>query len=185
MSYPYPYPHEISNKSGEKLIFKSIEVEDGIEKVIVENEVAPGAGPPMHVHFKQAESLTVTDGEMTYQIDGQEPVVCKVGDTATFHAGVAHKFWNSGETPLKCTGWVKPANHLDYFLTEMYAAMDAGDGERPETFASSFLMQRYKTEYDMLEMPGFVKAVIVPVTVSVGQLLGKYKRFKNAPKPIA
>ena len=66
-------------------------------------------------------------------------------------------FWNSGETTLKCTGWVKPANDLDFFLTEMYKSIDEGDDERPEPFASAYLMTRYKTEYDMLELPGFVK----------------------------
>ena len=159
-------------------------MEDGVEKVIVENEVKPGAGPPMHVHFKQSESLTVIQGEMTYRIAGQEPVVCKVGETATFESGVPHKFWNSGDTTLKCKGWVKPANDLDFFLTEMYKSIDEGDDERPEPFASAYLMTRYKTEYDMLELPGFVKNVIVPITFFVGKLTGKYQRFKDAPEPL-
>ena len=180
----YSYPHTITNKHGESLTFRSIELEDGVEKVIVENEVKPGAGPPMHIHFKQSESLTVTEGEMTYQVKGQEPVVCKVGETATFESGTPHKFWNSGETTLKCTGWVKPANDLDFFLTEMYKATDEGDDERPEPFASAYLMTRYKTEYDMLELPGFVKNVIVPITYFIGKLTGKYQRFKDAPQPL-
>lgn len=180
----YSYPHTITNKHGESLTFRSIELEDGVEKVIVENEVKPGAGPPMHVHFKQSESLTVAEGEMTYLIEGQEPVVCKVGETATFESGIPHKFWNSGETILKCTGWVKPANDLDFFLTEMYKSIDEGDGERPEPFTSAYLMKRYKTEYDMLELPGFVKNVIVPITYCIGKLTGKYQRFKDAPEPL-
>jgi uncharacterized cupin superfamily protein len=158
----YNYPHKISNKHGEVLIFKEIQIEEGVEKVIVENEVRPGSGPPMHVHYKQTESLTVLEGEMSYQIIGKEPVTVGVGETVTFEQGVAHKFWNSGESILKCTGWVKPANHLDFFLTEMYKAMDEGDGERPEPFASSYLATRYTSEYAMLEMPAFVRKVIVP-----------------------
>lgn len=180
----YSYPHTITTKQGESLTFKSIEMEDGVEKFIAENEVAPGAGPPMHVHFSQAESLTVTEGELSYQLLNEKPVVCKVGETATFEAGIPHKFWNSGTETLKCTGWIKPANNIDYFLTEMYKAMDEGDGERPESFASAFLMMRYKSEYDMLEMPGFVKNVIVPITYFIGKLMGKYERFKNAPEPL-
>ncbi|MCB0754165.1 MAG: cupin domain-containing protein [Flavobacteriales bacterium] len=184
MKKHYTYPHTITNKHGETLTFKSIELEDGIEKMIVENELIPNSGPPMHVHFKQSESLTVTEGEMTYQVLGQEPVVCKVGETATFEAGVAHKFWNSGESNLKCVGWVKPANSLDFFLTEMYRSVDEGDGERPEPFSSAYLMTRYKSEYDMLEIPGFIKKVIVPITYLVGKLTGKYARFANAPEPL-
>ncbi|MFM1876515.1 MAG: hypothetical protein RL266_2252 [Bacteroidota bacterium] len=180
----YNYPHTISNKAGEKLIFKDIIMEDGEEKLIVENELVPNSGPPMHVHFKQDESLTVTEGEMTYQVLGKEPVVCRVGDTATFERGVPHKFWNSGSGNLRCTGWVKPANNLDFFLTEMYRSFDEGDGERPELFSSSFLMVHYKSEYDMLELPAFVKHVIAPITVFIGKVSGKYARFKNAPKPL-
>ena len=184
MERPYQYPHTISNRHGEHLTFKSVVLEDGIEKMIVENVVKPGAGPPMHVHFKQSESLTITEGELTYQIQGQQPVVCKVGETALFEAGVPHKFWNSGNHDLKCTGWVKPANSIDYFLTEMYKSMDAGDGERPEPFSSAYLMTRYKSEYDMLELPSFVRTVIVPIIYAIGKLLGKYERYQNSPEPL-
>lgn len=180
----YNYPHTISNRTGETLTFQSIEMENGVEKLIVSNELVPRSGPPMHVHFKQDESLTVVEGEMTYQILGKQPVICRVGDTATFERGVAHKFWNSGTGTLRCTGWVKPANNLDYFLTEMYRSFDEGDGEKPELFSSSYLMRRYRSEYDMLELPGFVKNVIAPIAVFIGGLTGKYKRFENAPKPL-
>ena len=180
----YQYPHTITNKQGETLTFREILVEDGIEKAIVTNDVAPGSGPPMHVHFKQAESLTVTDGEMTYQILGKEPVTVQKGETVTFEKGVAHKFWNSGKTTLKCIGWVKPANHLDFFLTEMYKALDEGDGERPEPFASAYLTTRYKSEYAMLELPGFVRSVVIPITYFIGKATGKFQRFKDAPEPL-
>lgn len=180
----YSYPHTITNKHGEVLTFSSLIIEDGVEKLIVENELEPGAGPPIHVHFKQSESLTVTEGEMTYQVLGGQPIVCKVGETATFEKGVPHKFWNSGSGKLKCSGWIKPANHVDFFLTELYKATNEGNDERPEPFASAFLMMRYRSEYDMLELPAFVKSVIVPITYRVGQLLGKYKRFADAPEPL-
>lgn len=159
-------------------------IEDGVEKLIVTNELEPGAGPPMHVHFKQSESLTVLDGEMTYQVLGGRPVICKTGETATFEQGVPHKFWNSGSGKLKCSGWIKPANQVDFYLTEMYKAINEGADGRPESFASAFLMMRYRSEYDMLELPSFVKNIIVPITYRVGQLLRKYDRFSDAPEPL-
>jgi hypothetical protein len=36
----------------------------------------------------------------------------------------------------------------------------------------------------MVEMPRFVKKVIMPATYRIGMLLGKYKHFKNAPEPV-
>ncbi|MCB0853860.1 MAG: hypothetical protein KDD63_16660, partial [Bacteroidetes bacterium] len=43
---------------------------------------------------------------------------------------------------------------------------------------------RYKSEYDIPEIPGFVKKVIIPITYHIGNLLGKYKHFKGAPEPV-
>jgi hypothetical protein len=41
--------------------------------------VKPGAGPAMHVHFKQDESLTVVSGQLGYQVLGKEPQMAGVG----------------------------------------------------------------------------------------------------------
>ena len=45
-------------------------------------------------------------------------------------------------------------------------------------------MTRYRSEYDLKDIPPFVKKVIFPITVAVGKLLGKYSHFKNAPQPL-
>ena len=67
------YPVRIDNGAGEVLIFERlVEASEG-NCVEVRNEVQPGAGPPMHVHFKQEEALTVIDGELGYQLFGEEP----------------------------------------------------------------------------------------------------------------
>jgi hypothetical protein len=43
---------------------------------------------------------------------------------------------------------------------------------------------RYSGEYDMPELPAFVKKVIFPLTVFMGKLLGKYRHFRDAPAPL-
>ena len=181
---PITLPHTIENHLGEKLIFKSIVEEDGEEKLIVENCVQPGAGPVMHVHFKQDESLTVKKGRLAYQIQGEEPKYAGPGETVTFLRGTPHRFWNAGEDVLECEGWIKPANSIVYFLSGIYAAMNKSGKEEPELFDGAYLMTRYKTEYDLPEIPGFVKKVIMPLTVRVGKLLGKYDHFEDAPEPL-
>jgi hypothetical protein len=45
-------------------------------------------------------------------------------------------------------------------------------------------MTRYASEYDLPEVPSFVKKAILPATYHVGRLLGKYKHFKDAPDPV-
>ena len=112
----YQYPHTIENKFGEKLVFvDQIKEPDG-DKLITEGFVKPKAGPPIHVHWKQEESLTVISGKMGTLIPGQEPVYYGPGETATFMRGTWHKFWNAGEDELHVKGWVKPANNIEYFF---------------------------------------------------------------------
>ncbi len=176
-------PYTIKNIHGETLHFLRIVNRDGKEVLELENELTPGAGPVMHVHWKQDESLTVTEGEMTYQVKGEEPVTVGVGETITFTAGTYHKFWNSGQTMLKCSGWVSPPNTLTYFLGEIYKSIDENKG-RPGAFDAAYLLRRYKSEYDMDEIPGFVKQFIFPITLFFGKLAGKHKKFANAPQPV-
>lgn len=185
MEYPFKLPHVITNPFGEELTFHSIEMEDGEKKIIVYNRVGPGNGPPFHVHFKQEESLTVTKGRMGYQIIGQPEMFLEEGESATFHRGQVHRFWNAGNEMLECKGWAKPANSLDFFLAGIYASMQKSGKAQGDLFDSAYLITRYKSEYDVKEIPVFVKRVIFPIVVVIGKLLGKYGHFKNAPKPLA
>ncbi len=176
----YQFPHTIQNKHGEKLTFLRMEG----QRVIVENFVQPNAGPPMHVHFFQDECLTVVKGKIGYQIQGQAPQFAGPGDSVLFKRGVPHRFWNASDDVLHCEGWVDPVENFIFFLTNIYVAIDQGKGNQPEIFDSSYLNWRYRREFDMTEIPRFVKTVIMPVTYFVGRLLGKYEKFKNAPQPL-
>lgn len=180
----YNYPVVIENGLGETLIFKSCEIEDGEEKLIVENYVKPGAGPLMHTHLMQDEELTVISGEMTYQVLGEEPKIARAGDTALFRRGVAHNFVNSGSTELHCIGYIKPANTIIFFLSGIFAAQKKSGRNQPALFDAAYLMHRYKREYDLPELPFFVKRVITPVVYFLGKAFGKYSHFKNAPRPL-
>ena len=179
----YNYPHTIETISGEKLTFIRLVKSPEGDYLEVENTVQPGAGPPMHVHHRQAESLTIMQGKMGAQVHGEEPKFHGEGETLTFEAGVPHKFWSAGDVPLICKGWIKPADNVAYFLTEIYRSTNENRG-RPSAFDSAFLMNRYKAEFDMLEIPGFVKKVIFPITLFFGKLTGKHKKFKDAPEPV-
>lgn len=177
-------PHIISNIHGEKITFLRLTINDRGEEILeLENEVAPKAGPPMHVHYKQDECLTITEGCMGYQMLGGEKKYAGQGDTVLFKAGEAHKFWNDGDGMLKCTGWATPPNSIIYFLTEIYKSTNENKG-RPGTFDAAYLLNRYKSEFDMQEIPAFVKKVIFPVALFLGKLQGKHKKFKDAPMPV-
>ena len=178
------YPHTIENCLGEKIIFKQVVPEPDGDRLLVENYVTPGNGPIMHTHHLQDESLTVIKGRIGYQVMGGEQQFAGEGDTVTFKRGVAHRFWNAGEDVLHCKGYIKPANTIVYFLSAIYAAQNKSGSERPEKFDAAYLMTRYASEYDMPEIPGFVKKIILPLTYLIGRLRGKYKHFADAPLPV-
>ena len=83
-----------------------------------------------------------------------------------------------------CTGHVKPANTIVFFLSAIYDAQNKTGTAKPEAFDGAYLLIRYSSEYDMVDIPKFVKKLIIPVTYFVGRILGKYKHFKNAPTPV-
>ena len=67
----YPLPHTIENCIGEKLVFKEIVQEDDGDRLLVENYVESGSGPVMHTHWLQDEAITVVEGKLGYQLEGQ------------------------------------------------------------------------------------------------------------------
>lgn len=180
----YTLPHTIENQ-GEKLTFLELVKEPGGDKLLAENRVKPGGGPPMHTHYLQEEGLTVITGRIGYQIKGKAPQYAEVGETVIFPAGVTHKWWNASNEELLCTGYVKPANTFVFFLSSVYAAQKKSGSERPDMFDASYLLTRYASEYEMNDIPWFVRKVIMPVTYVIGALLGKYKHFKDAPAPVS
>lgn len=178
------FPHTIENCIGEKITFQSLEPSSEGDKLNLESFCKPKAGPAMHTHFLQEESLTVISGKLAYQIPGKEVKYAAAGETVLFKRGTPHKFWAEGDEPLHCKGWIQPANSIVYFLSAVYAAQNKSGKAEPEPFDAAFLLTKYATEYDMPEIPIFVKKVLFPVTVFIGKLLGKYKHFEDAPAPL-
>src|SRR5687768_1746437 len=103
----FTYPHQIENGGGERITFlRSVPTKNG-DRLEVENVVEPGSGPPMHVHHLQEEALTVQEGRIGYQVFGGPERFAGPGETVVFKPGVAHRFWNAGESDLRCTGYIE------------------------------------------------------------------------------
>jgi uncharacterized cupin superfamily protein len=176
----YTYPHTIENGAGERITFLA---RSG-DRLEVENVVTPGSGPPMHVHHLQAEALTVQEGKIGYQRQGEQPQFAGPGETVAFAAGESHKFWNAGDDDLRCTGYIEPADNIEFFLGAIYASQRKSGGSRPDPFEAAFLTRRYRSEFGMSEIPAAVQRLVFPVLVVVGRLLGKYKQYADAPEPV-
>lgn len=175
-----PFPFSIETQYGERINFLSMEG----DKLLLEGFCKPMAGPGFHTHLRQDEGVTVVRGKIGYQIFGKEPQYGDVGDSVTFERGVPHRFWNAGDEELHITGWINPAENVVFFLTTLYDALNRGENQRPEMFDGAYLTYRYRNEYDVPDMPGFVKKCVMPAAYGIGSLLGKYDKFKDAPRPL-
>ena len=181
---PRMYPYTIDNGAGERLTFLRRVSDPAGDWLEVENVVRPGGGPPMHTHYHQDEALTVRQGRIAYQRPGEAPQYAGVGETVAFRAGEPHRFWNPGADDLHCTGHVRPADNIEYFLTELYASQRRRGGRGPDPFEAAFLAWHFRTEFGMEEIPAFVRRFILPVQVALGTALGKYRRYAGAPVPV-
>ena len=177
-------PLRIENGHGEAITFERRVATPTGERLELRNEVQPGAGPPMHVHFKQEEGLTVVAGRLDYQIQGEAPRYASPGETVVFAPGVPHRFWADGDQVLRCTGYAQPPHNMVYFLSEVYRSTRERGGTKPDDFDAAFLLHKYRGEFALLDIPGFVQRLIFPVLRVVGRLTGKYGRFAQAPEPV-
>ncbi|WKW11892.1 hypothetical protein Strain138_001160 [Pseudogemmatithrix spongiicola] len=44
-------------------------------------------------------------------------------------------------------------------------------------------MRPYRNEYTMLDVPPLVQRFVFPLVVGLGMLLGKYRKYREAPAP--
>jgi hypothetical protein len=102
----------------------------------------------------------------------------------TFEPGDAHRFWNAGEEELVCTGVIRPPDNVEYFLTEIFASMRRNGGKRPRLLDAAYLSHRYRTEFEILEVPAPVRRLLFPVVATASRLLGLQRRFAGAPEPV-
>jgi mannose-6-phosphate isomerase-like protein (cupin superfamily) len=180
----HTYPRTIDNGAGERLTFIRRAPGPAGDRLEVENVVQPGAGPPMHVHHHQEEAMTVQEGRVAYQRPGEAARFAGPGETVVFKPGEPHRFWNAGEVTLRLTGHIEPADNVEYVLTELYASMKQRGGSGPDPFDAAFLIQRYRSEMAMLDIPNAVQRVVFPAQVALGKLLGKYRKYAGAPEPV-
>jgi len=174
------YPRTIDDRAGSRMTF----LRRSADALELTSTVAPGAGPPMHVHHLQEEAVTVREGRVGYTIKGQEERFAGPGESVTFPAGVEHTFRNAGDADLVVDGTVSPPLNFEWFLSRVYESTAAAGGERPRTFDSAYLMTRYGSEFAITDIPAPVQRLVFPVVAAVGRLAGLGRRFAGAPEPV-
>src|SRR5262249_43058891 len=160
----------IDNGRGEVLTFLGVSRGLEGERALAEGIAQPGAGAPMHVHHLQEEAVQVVSGRLGHQSPGGQAQFAEPGELVVWPAGTPHKWWNAGDSVLRTTGWCSPAGNIEFFLGSLFEATKA-NGSGPSIFDAAYLLTRYRSEYDMLEIPPFMRRFGLPLVYQIGRVL--------------
>jgi quercetin dioxygenase-like cupin family protein len=103
-----------------------------------EVSVAPGGGPPPHIHHTEDESFYLLEGSVTLHV-GERTVDFSVGDFGHVPRGTVHWFKNIGKGDVKMLVTVTPAGLEKFFEEAFYRAVD---GEAAPTCLTEAMLAR-------------------------------------------
>lgn len=102
---------------------------------VFEEIVAPGAGPPRHIHRQQIEIFHVISGAIRFEIDGV-PTDVGAGGAAAVPAGAVHTFKNVGDEPATIHFELMPADTSE----EAFARLASEEIADPPSFFDHYGM---------------------------------------------
>lgn len=121
--------------------------ETGGRLAVVEHPLPPRAlGAPMHTHEREDEISYIAEGTVGVQI-GDEVYIASPGDTIRKPRGIAHAFWNAGDTPARLSEIITPAGFEDYF-EEMAAVFADAHGGPPDPQRAGAVLAKYALSMD-------------------------------------
>jgi quercetin dioxygenase-like cupin family protein len=94
---------------GEILTFLEVASDNGGARTLVEVELAPGSGNPLHTHATFDETFEVLDGTLTVVRDGKT-LTLGPGDVAHVAIGVPHRFANDSAARCCFRCAIEPAS---------------------------------------------------------------------------
>ncbi len=97
---------------------------------IVEIDVSPGGGPPMHTHEREDEAFYVLAGELEWRVE-DTTIQAAAGTTFTGVRGIAHTYANRTDRPARLLFMPYPAGFELYFA-EVGVPVTDPSGPPPE-----------------------------------------------------
>ena len=113
----------------ETITFKVVGDHSGDAITIAHGTVAPGGGPPPHVHTREDEVFIVTEGHLRVFADGVWHDA-SAGDVAFLPRGVVHTFQGAGPGPARFYVVATPSG-FERFYAEFAPAVTAEGGPAP------------------------------------------------------
>lgn len=98
---------------------------------MIEIEVAPGNGPPPHVHSREDETFHVLEGELVLTVGGERQTL-RAGETAFAPRGIPHGFRNDGRSAARVLVTLTPGG-FERFFAEVGTPAEPGSPIAPPT----------------------------------------------------
>lgn len=103
-------------------------------------EVAPGSGPPLHVHTRESEVFTVLEGSLLFQLE-EEQLTAHAGETVVIPRGARHTFHNAGDAPARALIALTPGGGEQFFRDVDAEGLGPADMARIEQIAAEYGLQ--------------------------------------------
>jgi quercetin dioxygenase-like cupin family protein len=104
----------VQGPAGGPLTFKARGEQTDGSLTAFENEIAPGDGPPQHLHEAQDESWYVLAGELRFKL-GEQMHTAGAGSFLFAPRGTPHSFKNVGAEPARILVLFTPAGMEPFF----------------------------------------------------------------------
>lgn len=104
----------IEGPAGGPLTFKARGAETNGALTAFENVIAPGEGPPVHVHAHEDESWYVLEGTLRFRL-GTDLRAAPTGSFVFVPRGTDHAFQNIGDEPARILVMFTPAGIEHFF----------------------------------------------------------------------
>jgi quercetin dioxygenase-like cupin family protein len=98
-----------------RMVLKATAESTGRAFGLVESLIAPGAAPPMHVHYEEDEAFYVLEGELTFRC-GDETARATKGSFVFLPRGVPHGFVVESDTPVRMLTLLVPGGGERIFV---------------------------------------------------------------------
>lgn len=122
----------IQGPAGGMLTFKARGEQTAGSLTALENVIAPGDGPPLHVHAAEDEAWYVLEGRLRFRL-GTGLHAAPAGSFVFVPRGTPHCFQNVGSEPARILVLFTPAGMERFF--DRFAALPDG-ADIPEAFRS-------------------------------------------------
>jgi mannose-6-phosphate isomerase-like protein (cupin superfamily) len=114
----------VQGPAGGPLTFKARGDQTGGALTAVENVIAPGDGPPAHVHAAEDEFWWVVEGDLRFLL-GDEIATTTTGSFVFVPRGTRHCFQNVGDQPARLLVMFTPSGMERFF--DDFAELGAED----------------------------------------------------------